>query len=54
MAPIYGLGSTVSRLQTHHYDTGYFLPLSPQEFWYSIDRPSNDEGQVNLGATKWF
>ena len=32
MAPIYGLGSTVLRLKSHHYDTGYFLPLSPQEF----------------------
>ena len=32
MAPIYGWGSTVSRQQNHYFETGCFLPLSPQEF----------------------
>ena len=32
MAPFYGWGSTVSRLQSHYEETVYFLPLSPQEF----------------------
>ena len=32
MAPIYRWGLTASRLQSHYYDTGCLLPLSPQEF----------------------
>ena len=33
---IYGLGSTVSRLQSHYQETGFFLPLCPQEFLVRI------------------
>ena len=32
MAPFYGLGSTPSRLQSHHEEIVYFLPLSFQIF----------------------
>ena len=32
MAPFYGWGSTVSRLQTHCEEANYFLPLGPQDF----------------------
>ena len=32
MTPFYGLGSTVSRLQSHYKETFYFLPLKTQEF----------------------
>ena len=32
MAPFYGWGSTVSRLQSHYKETVYFLPLGPQEY----------------------
>ena len=31
MAPFYGWGATVSRLQSHYEERVYFLPLSPQE-----------------------
>ena len=30
MAPFYGCGSTLSRLQNHYVEIFYFLPLSPQ------------------------
>ena len=32
MSTFHGWGSTVSRLQSHYEETGYSLPLSPQEF----------------------
>ena len=32
MAPFHGWGSTVSRLQSHYKEAGYFLPLSSQIF----------------------
>ena len=32
MAPFYGWGSTVSRLQSHYEENAYFLPFSSQEF----------------------
>ena len=32
MAPCYGWGSSVSRLQSHYEETVSFLPLSSQEF----------------------
>ena len=31
MAPFYGWGSTILRLQSHFEETVYFLPLSLQE-----------------------
>ena len=32
MVPIYRLGSTASRLQSHYEEAVYFLPLSSQKF----------------------
>ena len=32
MTPFYGLGSTVSKLQSHYKDTVYFLALSLQGY----------------------
>ena len=32
MAPFYGWGSTISRLQSHYEETVYFLPLLLQEY----------------------
>ena len=32
MSTFHGWGSTVSRLQSHYEETGYSLPLTPQEF----------------------
>ena len=32
MAPLYGWGSAVSRLQSLYEEATHFLPLSPQEF----------------------
>ena len=44
MAPFYGWGSTVSRLQSHYEETVYFVPLSPREFLaLSFDRLRKDE-----------
>ena len=31
LLPFYGMGSTVSMLQSHYEVAVYFLPLSPQE-----------------------
>ena len=42
MAPIYGSGSTISRLQNHYKETVYFLLLSPREVLVLIW--SNSEG----------
>ena len=36
MAPFYGWGSTVSRLQSHYEETVYLLPLSSQKFLVMI------------------
>ena len=36
MAPFYGWGSTVSRLQNHCKEVVYFLPLSSQKFLVQI------------------
>ena len=43
MAPIYGWGSTVSRLQNHFEETVYFLQCSSQEFLVLNDQPWQDE-----------
>ena len=40
MGPFYGWASTVSRLQSQHKETVYFLPLSKS--WYSFDWPWKD------------
>ena len=32
MAPLYGWGSTASRLQSHYEEAVYFLPLISQKF----------------------
>ena len=34
MTPFYGWVSTASRLRCHYEETIYFLPLSPQEFFF--------------------
>ena len=36
MAPFYGLGWTVLKLQSHYEETGYFLSLSPQKLLVRI------------------
>ena len=49
VVPIYGFGSTVSRLQSHYYERGCFLPLSPQEFlvliWSTFKGWRSSKGQ---------
>ena len=42
MAPFYGWGSTVSRLQSPFEEVVYFLPLLPRNSWYSLYRPRKD------------
>ena len=40
MAPFYGWGSTVSRLQSHHEETVDFLPLDPHNYLVLIQSAS--------------
>ena len=40
---LYGWSLTVSRLQSHHKETNYFLQRSPRNSWYSFDLPHKDE-----------
>ena len=40
MAPFYGWGSTVSRLQSHYEETVDFLPLDPHNYLVLIQSAS--------------
>ena len=48
MAPFYGWGSTVSKLQRHHKETVYFLPLSSQRPCYWLSGPWSHPVVLNL------
>ena len=43
ITPLYGWGSTVSRLQSQYKWQFTFYHLVPRSSWYSTDRPQKDE-----------
>ena len=43
MAPFYGWGSAISRLQSHYKEADYFLQQVPRNSWYSFDQPWKDK-----------
>ena len=62
MAPFYRWGSTALRLQSNHEEVVYFLPLSSQNSWYSLDQLRKDERLgwhwshpvvLNMGPLDW-
>ena len=50
MAPLYGWGSTVSRLDSQYKETVYHSVL--RSSWYSFNWPLKDKRMVDLGATQ--
>ena len=62
IAPFYGWGSTVSRLQSHYKEAVYFLPVSSQTLlvliWstsegYRLSRPWSHPMVLNTGLLDW-
>ena len=55
IVPLYGQGSTASRLYGHYKETIYFLPQVPRNLWYSIDQPLKEENLSKIRVKiLWF